>query len=200
MKLLIIGAGGFGREVAWTASEAGFEVAGFCDDNPSAASRAGVAPFLGAVEAAAPAVADGCGFIVAVGDNAVRRELFRRAERCGLVPASVVSPAAVVAPSVSMGRGCYIGPRAVVSVGAAIGDGAIVNNLASIGHDSSIGDFAQVCPGAAVSGGCTVGAMALLGSNSTVIPGIAIGEGATLGAGAVALRDVAAGATIARLR
>ena len=36
MAFVVIGAGGFGREVAWTAAEAGLDVAGFCDDDPEA--------------------------------------------------------------------------------------------------------------------------------------------------------------------
>lgn len=200
MKFVIIGAGGFGREVAWTAVEAELEIAGFCDDDPSAGRRTGKVPFLGRIEDASGRFDDEevC-FVVAVGSNDLRRELFRRAEACGWLPRRVVSPRATVAPDAVLADGCYIGPGAVVSVGARIGAGAIVNNTASIGHDAMIGDFAQICPGAAISGGCSVGAGALVGSCATAIPCVRIGEKAMLGAGAVAMRDVADGATLVRL-
>lgn len=201
MAFVVIGAGGFGREVAWTAAEAGLEVAGFCDDDPDAGGRLAHAPFLGAIENAAASLAGGeVSFIVAVGSNKARRDLFKRAEACGWTPRSVVSPHAVIAPDAELAPGCYIGPGAVVSVGARIGSGAIVNNIASIGHDATIGDFAQVCPGAAISGGCVVGTGALIGSCATTIPCVRIGADATLGAGAVAMRDIADGASIVRIR
>lgn len=201
MAFVVIGAGGFGREVAWTAAGAGLDVAGFCDDDPAAGGRIAPARFLGTIEDAATALAEGVvSFIVAVGSNKARRDLFRRAEACGWTPQSVISPHAIIAPDVALASGCYVGPGAVVSVGARIGAGAIVNNIASIGHDATIGDFAQVCPGAAISGGCAVGTSALVGSCATAIPGVRIGADATLGAGAVAMRDIVDGASIVRLR
>ena len=203
MKLVIIGAGGFGREAVWTAETAGFEVAGVCDDDPGAAPRCAGRPFLGILE---DAVRDGrllvsdTFFFVAIGRNAMRRALFERAVACGLKPAAVMSPNAVIAPGVQMGEGSYAGPGCVISVGTRIGRGVIVNNLASVGHDVTVGDFAQICPGAAISGGCVIGEEALLGTHATVIPLKRIGAGATLGAGALALRDVADGESIVRLR
>ena len=203
MKLVIIGAGGFGREAAWTAETAGFEVAGVCDDDSGAAPRCAGRPFLGTLE---DAVRDGrlpvsdTFFFVAIGKNAVRRALFERAAACGLKPVAVVSPKAVVAPDAVVGEGSYAGPGCVISVGTRLGRGVIVNNLASVGHDVTVGDFAQICPGAAISGGCTIGEEALLGTHATVIPLKRIGAGATLGAGALALRDIADGESIVRLR
>lgn len=203
MKLVIIGAGGFGREAAWTAEAAGFEVVGVCDDDPGAAPRCAGRLFLGTIE---DAIRDGrlqvsdTFFFVAIGKNAVRRALFGRAVACGLKPVAVVSPNAVIAPGVPMGEGSYAGTGCVISVGARIGRGVIVNNLASVGHDVTVGDFAQICPGAAISGGCTIGEEALLGTHATVIPLKRIGAGATLGAGALALRDIADGESIVRLR
>ena len=203
MKLLVIGVGGFGREAAWTAETAGFEVAGVCDDDPGAAPRCAGRPFFGSIEAA---VRDGrvqvsdTFFFVAIGKNAVRRALFERAVACSLKPASVISPNALVAPDAVVGEGSYAGPGCVISVGTHLGRGVIVNNLASVGHDVTIGDFAQVCPGVAISGGCTIGEEALLGTNATIIPLKRIGAKATLGAGALALRDIADGESIVRLR
>ena len=203
MKLLIIGAGGFGREAAWTAETAGLEIAGFCDDDPGAAARCAGRPFFGSIENAVREgrvqVSDTL-FFVAIGANAARRSLFKRATACGLRPASVISPNALIAPDAEMGEGNYAGPGCVISVGTRLGRGVIINNLASVGHDVTIGDFAQVCPGVAISGGCTIGEEALLGTNATVIPLKSIGARATLGAGALALRDIAGGESIVRLR
>ena len=195
MKLVIIGGGGFGREVAWVAQMAGLEVAGFCDD----AELTGLVAFLGSVEDAARALPE-AEFIVAIGNNEARERLFERALACGWTPKSVISPKAVIAPDVEIGAGSYIGVGSVVSVGAKIGRGVIVNNLVSVGHDVVIDDFAQICPCAGISGGCRIGKGALLGTNATVIPLRKIGARAVLGAGALALRDLADGESVVRLR
>lgn len=195
VKIAIIGAGGFGREVAWTAETAGFEVVGFCDD----AEVKCVRTFFGKIEDAAQTLPS-VSFIIAVGNNAARRKLFDRAVAVGWTPVTVVSPKAIVAPDVQIAAGSYIGPGAVVSVGGKIGRGVIVNNLASVGHDVMLGDFSQICPCVGISGGCVIGEEALLGTNSTVIPLRKIGARAILGAGALALRDIADGESVVRLR
>ena len=202
MKILIIGAGGFGREAAWTAETAGHEVVGVCDDDPNAAPRSAGRAFLGLIEDAVRdgRIPAGSRFFVAIGTNAARRALFERALACGLKAASILSPRALIAPNVIIGDGSYAGPGCVISIGTRIGRGVIVNNLASVGHDVAIGDFAQICPGAVISGGCIIGEEALLGSHATVIPLKRIGTRATLGAGALALRDIADGESLVRLR
>ena len=202
MKILVIGAGGFGREAAWTAETAGHEVVGVCDDDPNAAPRCAGRAFLGSIE---DAVRDGripadSRFFVAIGTNAARRALFERALACGLKAASILSPRALIAPNAIIGDGSYAGPGCVISVGTRLGRGVIVNNLASIGHDVAIGDFAQICPGVAISGGCSIGEEALLGTNATVVPLKSIGARSTLGASALALRDIADGESLVRLR
>ncbi len=199
MKLIIIGAGGFGREAAWTAETAGFEVAGVCDDDPGAAPRCAGRPFFGAIE---NAVRDGrvavakVRFFVAIGTNAVRRALFERAEACGLKPASVISPHALIAPTAVVGEGSYAGPGCVISVGTRLGRGVIVNNLASVGHDVTIGDFAQVCPGATLSGHTVLGEHAFIGSNACTVPGVKVGARAKVAAGTPVFANVADDATL----
>lgn len=194
-SIIIIGAGGFGREVAWIAETAGFEVKGFCDD----AQVKTVRTFLGTIENAAQNISD-ASFIVAVGNNNARKALFQRAVNAGWTPASVISTTAIIAPDAIIGKGVFIGHNAIISVCSVIGDGVIINNSAGIGHDVKIGDFAQICPAATISGGCEIGESALLGTNACVIPLKKIGLGATLGAGAVAIRDVNDGESLVRLR
>lgn len=194
-SIVIIGAGGFGREVAWIAETAGFEVIGFCDDAQVKTSRT----FLGSIEVAAQSVRK-TEFIVAVGNNTARKALFQRAVNAGWTPATVISPRAIIAPGIFLGKGVFIGHNAIISVGSTIGNGVIINNSAGIGHDVKIGEFAQVCPAATVSGGCEIGELALLGTNSCVIPLKKVGINATLGAGAVAIRDIKDGEAVVRLR
>ena len=199
MELIVICAGGFGREVAWVARRAGFAVAGFCDDAPGhGADPRNGAPFLGTIEEAA-AAHPAAGFVVANGSNPVRRELTARAVAAGWEPRTVADPTAVVAPDAAIGPGCILGAGSVVSCGAVLGAGVIVNHQATVGHDARVADFGQLCPGARLSGGCTMEAGATLGSNAAVVPLKRVGEGAVVAAGAAAFSDVPAGQTVVRL-
>lgn len=197
---VLIGAGGFGREVLWVCRRAGLEAAGFCDD--AAGLQAGLCdglPLLGAIEQAAARLGPGTGFHCAAGDNRARERLAARALACGWAPVSIIDPSAAVAPDARLGAGTYVGIGSVVSCGSEIGRFVIVNHHVTVGHDARLGDFAQLCPGVRVSGGCAVGAGALLGSNAVVIPRCRVGAWATLGAGATAMRDVPDGEARVRL-
>jgi sugar O-acyltransferase (sialic acid O-acetyltransferase NeuD family) len=202
-QVIIIGASGFGGEVAWMLERmagptGGAAIIGFCDDAPG--KQDGVwrgRPLLGPVGAAACAGAE-VWFHVAVGGNAARERLTARAIACGWRPLTVCDPTAVVAADARLGEGCFIGAGAVIACGSRLGAGVIVNHQATVGHDAVVDAFAQICPGARVSGGCHIGARALLGSNAVVIPGVSVGADATVGATAAALRDVPAGGGVAR--
>ncbi len=202
-KLVIIGASGFGKEVAWIVRRvngvaARFEIVGFYDD--AADKQAGTFvgyPLLGRAEDAAKSGAEF--FFCAIGNNWPRQTVTARTLATGLKPLTVIDPSAVIAPDVQIGEGSYVGIGSVVSTGARLGRGVIVNHHVCVGHDVAVDDFAQLCPGVNVSGGCRIGEGALMGTNAGIIPLKQIGAWATVGAGMTALRDVADGASIVRI-
>lgn len=201
-KLVIVGASGFGREVAWIVERINrvapqFELAGFCDDAVDMQTGLlGAYPLLGRVEDAAQKGAEL--FFCAIGNNRSRQAVTSRAIAAGLTPVTIIDPSAVVAPDAVVGEGSYVGIGSVVSTGVRLGDGVIVNHHVCVGHEVVVGDFAQLCPGVNVSGGCRIGDGALLGTNSGTIPLRRVGAWATVGAGTVALRDVTDGASVVR--
>ena len=203
-QIVIVGAGGFGREVAWVverinAAAPQFKLLGFCDDAADKRTgQYGGYPLLGPLSGV-KARRDAVGFFCAIGNNRVRRDVFAEGRALGLEPVSLIDPSAVIAPDVEIGRGSFVGVNSVVSVGASLGEGVLVNHQVCVGHDAQIGDFAQLCPGVCVSGGCEAGEGALLGTLAGTIPLKHVGAWATLGAGNVALRDVADGAAVVRL-
>ncbi len=203
-RVVIVGAGGFGREAAWVVERINavapqFELLGFCDDAADKrAGQCGGYPLLGPLSGV-KAERGEMGFFCAIGNNRVRREVFAEGRAMGLEPVSLIDPSAMIAPDVEIGRGSFVGVGSVVSVGASLGDGVLVNHQVCVGHDAQIGDFAQLCPGVCVSGGCEVGEGAMLGTLAGTIPLKRVGAWATLGAGSVALRDVADGESVIRI-
>ena len=201
-ELVIVGAGGFAREVAWLVQRINrvsptFRLLGFCDDAPDRQSgQCGGYPLLGPVENLNGQVT----FFCAIGNNRNRKAVSERAEALGHTPVSLIDPTAQLAPDVEVGAGCLIGIDSIVSVGSCLGRGVIVNHRVCVGHDVTVGDYAQLCPGVCISGGCGIGAGALMGTLSGIIPLKRVGADATVGAGTFALRDVPDGTTLARLR
>ncbi len=206
--LIIIGAGGFAKEVAWTVGRMNmrtptFKVVGICDD---AAERqrgewAG-APLTGPVEVTAARLAAEsvcpC-FHCAVGDNFKRKAVVARALQAGWVPASVIDPSALVAPGARVAEGAYLGAGCVVSADVRIGAYALLNFQVTVGHDAVLGAYVQACPGVRVSGWCEIGEGALLGSNAVIVQTRKMGAWSVLGAGTVAFRDIPEKETVVRL-
>lgn len=200
-ELVIIGAGGLGREVAWAVmrvngspAEPKWKLAGFADDAPGKSSGTldGL-PLLGAVATVAKERPDAA-FFIAVGDNATRERIAR--ELGGREFPAVVDPSALVAPSAVIGEGAFVAPLAVVSAGASVGRFAIVNARAGVGHDSRLGAFSQVCPGASLSGATVLGERAFVGTNACTLPGVSVGADAKIAGGTPAYSNVPAGATL----
>ena len=203
-ELVVVGAGGFGREVAWIVERINavaptFELLGFCDDAPDKHSGAWAGyPLLGAF-ASLGASRGRVGFFCAIGNNRVRQEVFAQGQALGFEPLTLIDPQAVVAPGVEIGKGSLVGIGSVVSVGCEIGAGVLINHHVCVGHDVVLQDFSQLCPGVCVSGGCHIGEGALLGTLAATIPLKQAGAWSTIGAGAVMLRDVAAGGGVVRI-
>lgn len=190
-RLAIVGAGGHAKVVLATARAAGHRDVRLLDDDPDGAS----AELLGLAVSgpAAEALDDPEALaVIAVGDNAARRDLAARA-RCGF--AALVHPAAHVHESAVVGPGTVVFAGAVVQPGAAVGAHAIVNTGATVDHDCTIGDFSHVAPGVSLSGAVTIGEGTLVGVGSAACPGVSVGAWTTVGAGSAITRDLPGGIT-----
>jgi sugar O-acyltransferase (sialic acid O-acetyltransferase NeuD family) len=135
--------------------------------------------------------------IVAVGDNQSRARLMRSLKDDGHPLASVIHPAAIVAPSVEIEGGVFVSAGAIVIAEARIGAGAIINTGASIDHDCIIGEAAHVAPGAHLCGNVRIGARTLVGVGTSIRPGISVCDDVVLGAGSVVVRDIIESGTFA---
>ncbi len=200
--LLIVGAGDHARVIAELARSLGREPAGFVEPSPRPGSPAPPVidglRVLGTMEAASRALAgDGADFVVAVGDNAARAELFARSAALGWTPVALVHPSAIVLGGASVADGAQVCAGAIIGVGAAIGLDAIVNTGATVDHDGRIGDHAFIGPGAHLAGRVRVEAGAHVGIGAVVREGCTIGGRAYVAAGAVVIRDVAPAARVA---
>ena len=179
--IMIVGAGGWGREAVWTLErinerEETWNILGFADDDPAKATGSVEGyPLLGNVEKASQDH-PGAAVYIAIGDNAIRESIYRRLR--GHDFPVIIDPSAVVAPTAEMRHGVFIGQQAVVSVGAELGKFAIVCSRAGVGHDTKLGDFAMLRPAATLLGHMSVGARAYIAAG--VVVRHDVGEGETL--------------------
>lgn len=192
LPLVIVGAGGHGREVLGLFLNKGEAecVAGFIDDSPLLRDcPVDDKPVLGGLNWLV-GHADKYRAIVAVGDNVRRREVVERLTKAGVIMSSVVAASARVSPFASLGEGVMVCTNAVVNSGATVGAHTIVNTAATVSHDALVGSFAHIAPGAHIGGGATVGDGVLLGTGAVVNPLAHVGAWSTVGSGAVVVRDI----------
>lgn len=197
--VIIVGVGGFGREVIdivedMRASGVPVELAGSVDDadvDVDELCELGVS-YLGTTEALATA---GGHYAIGIGDGDIRRAIADRLpDSC--IPIALQHPAATVGGRSALAAGSILGSGARLATHVEVGSHANIHANSTVGHDSVIGDFASLLPGALLSGNVTVGAGALVGAGAIILQGLSIGERATVGAGAVVTKDVPAGATV----
>ncbi|MBW7896408.1 MAG: NeuD/PglB/VioB family sugar acetyltransferase [Opitutaceae bacterium] len=195
--LVIIGAGGFGREmVAWAEQSVQFGrdwvMKGLIDDNLDALKdRPSPAKLLGRIEDYQPASDEV--FICALGVPAIKRKCSELIAARGGRFTRVIHRTAVLGHEVELGEGVILCPHTVVSANNRLGRGVAVNLHASIDHDANAGDWSQINCHCDLTAAVEVGREVFMGSRVSVIPNVKIGDGAYLGAGAVVLRDVPAG-------
>ncbi len=184
MQMIVVGAGGLGRECLDTVLAAGRAVDALVDERRTGERVRGLAVLA---SDQVPAEFD---FVVGIADPVVRRRLVRELVGRGGRPVTVVHPTATIAPDSRIGANGAVLGGACVSSSVTIGEHAMVYYNATIGHDAVLGDYVSVYPGANVSGSARLEEDTLVGSGAVVLQGRTVGRGAFVGAGAVVTRDV----------
>ncbi len=201
LPLIVIGAGGHGRETVSlvrdleSANPDTWDLRGvIADECPDCAllDALGTA-WLGTTSRLAELEA---GVSVAIGDGSTRRRLQELAAGTRCQPVTLIHPSASIGTDIEMGAGCYVGALSVLTTHIRLGEGVQVNVGCTISHDVALGDFATLAPGVRIAGGATVGDSATVFAGATVIPGVTIGAASVVGAGSVVLADVPAGETV----
>jgi acetyltransferase EpsM len=202
LRYLVIGAAGHAQEVAWSLREQAKARGEACrldffDDvvapGPLASGLGGV---VGRVDEARAIAERGEGSLVlGIGLPRMKAAVVARLACPDELWTTVIHPAAIAGPNVSIGTGSYVGPGAVLTVGVRIGRFTTVNIHCLAAHGDSFGDFVTLHPDAHVSGEVTIEEGCELGAGSVVIPGVRIGAWSVLGAGCVAVRDLPGGRT-----
>jgi len=198
-RIVILGAGGFAREIADLIGDCGFtaklEVLGFLDRDSSRTGESlnGV-PILGAIGTVS--LPEGICGIAGSGDVVPRTRQAAEMDEAGLEPITLIHPSAVVSPSATIGEGSVVCAHTVVTSNSSLGRHVVVNYGATVGHDIDVGDFTVIGPGARVSGWVTLGIGCYLGAGAVILPRVKVGDGAVVGAGAVVTKDVAPGVTV----
>ncbi len=202
-ELIIIGAGGSSREIAWAVEDINrcqerWNLLGFLDDDP-AKQGAVIDGFrvLGGISRVQDYPSSQ--FVIGIANSSnlwVRKHVV---DRIGLEAqrfATIIHPTASVSKHSRIGAGSAILQNVVIPPGSAIGNHVILLKGVCVGHDDLVEDFATIASGAIICGYVGIGAGAYVGAGSVILPRVTVGAGALVGIGSVVIGDVEPNVTV----
>lgn len=192
-KIVIVGVGGFGREVAWLIERINsikptWDLVGFVDDNKS---------LMGGNISGYPVVGDSEWLnnqtddiyaVCAIGSSNIRKKVIQKLSNVKF--ATLIDPKVEMSNTVEIGEGTIICAGSVLTIDVSLGNHVIINLNCTIGHDATIRDYVTIYPSVNVSGNTYIQKHAEIGTGSQLIQGLEIGRNTIIGAGSVVVRDI----------
>ena len=186
-KIAVIGAGGHAGVVISAILEAGLEIGGIFDDNPT---RHGT-EILGHKVLGSPEIISDLGFqkaIIAIGDNRTRYQVAQRFPN--LCWQTIVHPRSYLHHNVKIGVGSIVMVNAVIRLNAIIGDHVIVNTGAVVEHECVVESYAHIAGSVHLGGECYIHEGAFMGLGVVAVPGTCVGAWSIVGAGATVTKNI----------
>ena len=199
-NVLIVGAGGFGREVynyVEDCIKAGvnWQIKGFLDDNLNALDNYEYPkPVISSISDYIPDTNDI--FICALGNPKVKKNVVETLLSRGAKFERLVHPTAYVGRNVKMGTGCVVCPNCVVTCDNQLGDFVMLNVGTSVGHDAQISSWVTISSHCDITGFVKIREGAFLASSVVVIPSSSVGEWATVGVNSSVIAKVGNNTTV----
>lgn len=199
-NILIIGAGGLGREVAamltQTSLSKAYNLLGFVDDNPELKVINGL-PLLGDTNWLL-SQKDALHCILAIANPAVKRKMAQKLQSCSnLSFPNIIHPSARLhhPDYIELGMGNIICDGTILTTNVKLGNFNIINLACTLGHDCVLGDYCSIMPGVNISGGAHLQNGVYIGTGAKLIKSTLLEDFCTVGAGSVVNTNIAAGKT-----
>lgn len=191
-NLIIIGAGGFGREVAWlveriNAQKPTWNLLGFIDDKLDVQGKEINGYKVLGTTSDVKTFNDSF-FVCAIGCSKTRKKVVEMISDAKFT--SLIDPSVDMSDYVEIGEGTIICAHSILTVNISIGKHCIINLDCTIGHDAVLEDYVTLYPSVNVSGNTHYGECVELGTGTQVIQGKNIGKGTIVGASAAVIRDL----------
>ena len=198
-KIIIIGGGGFGREVLMVAQDTfkleEWQFKGFLDDEKTEVIMGSrIHPVLGRCKDYIPE--EGDLFICAIGSPADKIKICSILLNKGAKFENLIHPSVFVSPDAVLGKGLIAFPNTFISTQSQIADFVTLNVATTIGHDAVLGCGCTLSAHCDITGFAVLEQGVFMGSHATVLPSKTVGEFARIGAGSVVMRHVSAKHTV----
>ena len=195
--LIIIGAGGVGREAALIVEDINniskeWNLLGFIDDNKNIkGENINGYNVLGGLENIINYEKE-VYVVCAIANYEIKKSIIEKILRSNpkIKFANLIHPTVNLNKTVKLGNGCIIYQGNIITANINIGNHVIISPKCGIGHDSVINDYCSLLWNVNISGNVKLEEGVTMGSGSTIIQGKKIEQGSFIGAGAVVIEDI----------
>lgn len=196
-NLIIIGAGGVGRETALIVEAINnvakeWNILGFVDDNKAIHNKeVNDYKVLGGLDYLLD-YKEEVYVVCAISNYEIKKKIINaiKNSNSNISFTNIIHPTIKLNKTVKVGNGCIIYPGNIITANIEIGNHVIISPKCGIGHDSVIKDYCTLLWNVNVSGNVLLEEGVTMGSGSTIIQGKKIGKGSFIGAGALVIRDI----------
>lgn len=200
-KIVIIGAGGFAKEVyevlkiTLKVGQESERFAGFLDDNKDLhGSYFMDSKVLGGLNWLSEN--KNTSIVLGIGNPSVKRKIVKKIANIGAFKyITLIDQNAIVGKDVRIGKGVFIGGGTFITTNIDIKDFTTINLSCTVGHDSILEPYTTVAPGVNISGNCIIKEGVDFGTGATIIQGKTVAEWSIVGAGSVVVKDIPANTT-----
>lgn len=192
MDLIIIGAGGFAKEIIFLVERNNFfAIKGLVDDKYQELPEEILGyPVLGGIDYLNQ-IRKNTAIAIGVAKPKIKEIIYHKIKTNGyLFFPNIVDSTALIGSEVSLGIGNIIMPYSTFTAHISIGNFNMVNIHSTIGHDSEIKNYNSIYPDVNLSGNVSIGSHNEFGVGTKVIQNIKIGNDNITGAGSVVIRNI----------
>lgn len=202
-KLLIIGAGGFGREIAQyiddiSKIECMYELMGFIDEDISKKGYIynGV-EVLGSIDTLCDLSSKFEVYVFcAIANPADKLKMSHIIDKFNIQTINIIHPTSYIAPTVELGKNVLISPMCTITTNIRIGNYIHINPQCGIGHDTVIDNYSTLYWNVNTGGFVHIGKSCEIGSKTFIKQGISIGDNVVSGAGSVIVKNINSNVTV----
>ena len=194
-QIVIIGAGGFGREVQWLIERINeqnmtWEIKGYIDDGVEIGTQINGYTVLGGVQTLLNRK-EKISVVCAIGSAKTRKRIIDKlSSDDNLEFPNLIDPNVQMSRYVNLGKGNIICAGNILTTNITVKDFTILNCGCTIGHDAVINSFVTVYPSVNISGCVIIGENVEVGTGTQIIQGKNICANAIVGAGSVVVKDI----------
>ncbi len=199
-KLIIIGGGGMGKEVFYTAKNSigygtEFVIKGFLDDNiHSLDAFIGYPPVLDTIHNYQPQPDDV--FTCSIGNVHTKKKLCEIIKSKGGKFQTLIFNNVQLRENVKIGEGCIIDSYAHIGSDVVIGENCLIQAFACVAHDCIIGDYSRLDVRTLIVGSVIVGNNVTIHTNAVVSHKVVLEDDSTVAAMSFVIRKVKFGTTV----